>query len=460
MPKKTAEIDTRNQAELISAFQQSDFIVTKQYLSFLEELPVKELKDDNYVVTKHSQFFKLGKMVYDKDENNIQKLTNVYAAMAALEANIALIIQSDGSNVDFYVGICDEAESSSCNSKTEAFYNNIVGNFPGSVGLPFDVKKKTEKRALLFNDELNGVINNCFKITNTSISAVSGVASIRQQDIDDNNEFTQGIEKMLEAMKGNEFSAIFIAKALNKSELFELKAEYELLYTNLVPYSKSVLTMSENEAEGVSKTISNALSDSVGTTKSTALSIGESKSIAHTEGTSVSHSDTVGGHVGGQIGPVYVGGNYSHSINRTKSFSDTTTFGTSETNTKSFAENKNHTVTVTNADGTQTTYSLGKSLQLNYENKSVTSLLENIDEQLKRIKSTESFGVFAAAAYFIAPDKVLSTMAASAYKSIISGTNTCVENATINTWNTDNHYDEVRKYLSVFMIQTLTKVIM
>ena len=37
MPKKTTEIDTRNQAELMSAFQQSDFIVTKQYLSFLEE---------------------------------------------------------------------------------------------------------------------------------------------------------------------------------------------------------------------------------------------------------------------------------------------------------------------------------------------------------------------------------------------------------------------------------------
>lgn len=448
MPKKTAEIDTRNQAELVSAFQQSDFIVTKQYLSFLEELPVKELKDDKYVVTKHSQFFKLGKMVYDKDENNIQKLTNVYAAMAALDANIALIIQSDGSNVDFYVGVCDEADSASCNSKTEAFYNNIVGNFPGSVGLPFDVKTKKEKRALLFNDDLTGVINNCFKMTNTSISAVSGVASIRQQDIEDNSEFTQGIEKMLEAMKGNEFSAIFIAKALSKAELVELKAEYELLYTNLVPYSKSVLTMSENEAEGVSKTISNALSDSVGTTKSTALSIGESKSTAHTEGTSVGHTDTVGAYAGGGGKVFHAGANYSHSFSRTKSFSDTTTFGTSETNTKSFAENKNHTVTVTNADGTQTTYSLGKSLQLNYENKSVTSLLENIDEQLKRIKSTESFGVFAAAAYFIAPDKVLSTMAASAYKSIISGTNTCVENATINTWNTDNNYDEVRKYLS------------
>ena len=456
MPKQKTEIDIREQGELINAFEQADFIVTKQYLSFLEELPVKELKDDGYNVTKHSQCFKLGKMVYDKDENNIQKLTNVYAAMAALNTNIALIIQSDGCNVDFYIGICDEENSTNCNPKTEAFYNNIVGNFPGSVGLPFDVKTKGEKRALLFNDELQGVINNCFKATNTSISAVSGVASIRQKDIENNKEFTQGIEKMLEAMKGNEFSAIFIAKALSKSELIDLKAEYELLYTNLVPYSKSILTMSENEAEGVSKTLSNSLSDSVGTTKSTALSIGESKSTSHTEGTSVGHTDTAGVYAGKSAG-INAGGlsvgahggvSYSHSISRTKSFSDTTTFGRSETNTKSFGENKNHTVTVTNADGTQTTYSLGKSLQLNYENKSVISLLENINEQLKRIKNSESFGMFAAAAYFVAPDKVLSTMAASAYKSIISGTNTCVENATINTWNMDNHYDEIRKYLS------------
>lgn len=447
MPENKGEIDPRSLDELISAFQQADFIVTKQYLSFLEELPVKELENDEYLVNKRSQFFKLGKLVYDKDENNIQKLTNVYTAMAALNVNVSLIIQSDGSNVDFYIGICDEKKPTTRYSKTEALYNNIVGNFPGSIELPFFDKSKNKSMALLDDNKLKSVIDDCFKVTNTSISAVSGVASIRQHNIEENSEFTQGIEKMLETMKGNEFSAIFIAKALSKAELSELKAEYELLYTRLVPYSKSILTISENEAEAVSTTVSKALSDSVGTTKSTALSIGESKSTAHTDGTSEGHTNTMGVYGGVDLG-AHIGGNYSHSINRTKSFSDTITFGNVETDTKTFTDNEGKTVTNTNADGKQTTSGSGKSLQLNYENKSVTNLLENIDEQLKRIKSTEAFGVFAAAAYFVAKDKALSTMAASAYKSIISGTNTGVENATINTWNTDNHYNEVRKYLS------------
>lgn len=452
MKNKDTDIDIRERKELLTAFKRADRIVTKEYLSYLDQLPVKPVPNDGYNMVKHSRFIKIGKMVYDKNENNIRKLTNVYAAMSAINANVALIIQSDGNHVDFYAGICDGDEQSDCATKIEALYNNIKGNFPGSIGLPLRSEDINIKRALLFDDDLKGVINGCFKASNAAISSVSGIASVRQEDAEKNAEFTQGIEKMLEAMRGNAFSAIFMARALSKQELLSLKAEYECLYTKLVPFSKSVLTMSQSEADGVSKTLSNALSDSVGSGKSTALSVGESKSTAHTEGESIGKTNTggvnAGIHFGGKEKPGgYVGASYSHSETRTQSFSDTMTFGTSKTETKTETVNKNHTVTVTEADGTQTTYSLGKTLQLNYENKSVTALLENIEEQLKRIKATESFGMFAAAAYFIAPSKAISTMAASAHKSIISGSNTCVETAVINTWD-GNGYEKIEKYLT------------
>ena len=268
-------------------------------------------------------------------------------------------------------------------------------------------------------------------------------------------------------MRGKPFAALFIANSLSAAELADIRAEYELLYSSLVPFAKSNLTFSDTQSDGVTKTVSEALADTVGKNSSSALSVGRNESQAHTEGHAVAHTDTIGVNagvhaglnvglsatpfgigpsLGGNVG-ASLGLNYSHSISRTKSFSDTTTFGKSETSTHTEGENQAHTVTKTNSDGTTETISKGKTLQLTYENKTVTSLLEKIDSQLERIKASESFGMFAASAYFLAPNKALAEMAASAYKAIISGTNTGLETAVINSWDKSNGMESVREYL-------------
>lgn len=444
------------------AFDYADHIVMKQYLKHLDKTPIAELtvpqvtrpvKENGKWVDKlrditaadQGCFFRIGKLVYDSDENNLQKLTNVYSAAAAINTNVGMILHSDGNTVEMYLGVCGEPDRSRVRSNAEAVYNFLTGNFQGSLE-PYD-------KASLDNDELTQVLNQCFSWDNAVISSVSGVASIRSDDMDTNAEFNQGLEKVLDAMRGQPFSALFIANSISSDELADIRAEYELLYSSLVPFAKSSLTLSDSQSDAVTKTLSESLADTVGTNSSAALSVGTNQSIAHTEGESVSHTDSIGVSVGVKVptpvGDAFVGANYSHSISRSRSFSDTTTFGKTENSTKTEGSSKSQTTTKTSSDGTTDTHTTGKSLQLSYENKSVSNLLEKIESQLNRIKNSESFGMFATAAYFMAPNHILAEMAASAYKGIVSGTNTALETAAVNTWDRSNGIAKISDYLKL-----------
>ena len=109
---KELQVDPRSQEEIAVAFNRADHIVTKKYLKQLTAMPIVEIQvgkvkeyiqaGENWVESErdetaadHSCFFEIGKLVYDSEENNIQKLTNVYSAAAPTHSNIALIIQSD-----------------------------------------------------------------------------------------------------------------------------------------------------------------------------------------------------------------------------------------------------------------------------------------------------------------------------------------------------------------------------
>ena len=170
----------------------------------------------------------------------------------------------------------------------------MIGNFPGSLA-------RFEEIAL-DNQPLESLMNNCTKDLYMSVSSVSGVGSPREQEDVANENYIQGIEKMIDTMQGTAFSAIFLANSLDETQLMEIRAEYELLYSKLVPFLKSELTFNESSSDGVTKTLSESLSKTLTRSRSSALSAGTTKSSSHTEGHATTHTDSV-------------------SINRTKGFS-------------------------------------------------------------------------------------------------------------------------------------------
>ena len=460
MVYNSSDMDTRDAQDLINAFEMADNIVLKKYINRLQDMEI-EIPDEKFIekeISKEIRMFRINKLVYDKDENNIQKLTNFYTMVSGLGANVFIFVDSDGDSVNYYMGVCNEESDSVLKFKIESLYGGLLGNFPGSLNCI--------DNDIIANHEVEDILKCRFGETARAVSSVSGVASIRNEKMNDNENFIQGIEKMIETMKGNTFSAVFIANPIAKDELSDIKEEFENLYSSLAPFLKTQMSFNESHLEGVSNSISKSMSKTYGTSKSTSLSLGTNESKSKTKGWNLGANAGIGSAIttGVSIGATAIGGpligSAVKSVSRTLtnnigvsggiSGSITKTEGTSTVNTDTEGTNESETNTNTSTDGTNSSDSNGITLQIEYENKNVKQLMEKIDEQLQRIKQCESFGVFAVAAYFIAGDGAITNMAASTYKSLISGTNTFVEASHINTWDKVKEVEVIKEYIKKF----------
>lgn len=450
-------LDVRDTNDLLSAFELADNIVQKNYISEIQKLDIEEPTKEflKKKVGSGMRMFKIDKIIYDKNENNLQKLTNVYNMAHSQDLSIFLLLNSDGAEVQMYLGICEEDSPSKQKMGLETLYNGFMGNFPGSLD-SFD-KVKLEK------EESEQVLQECFAQDRDAISVVSGVASVRNEKIQENEKFIQGVEKLVDAMKGNPFTTLIIANPISKDELIEMQNELEILYSTLKPFEKTVKTFSESQAHGVADSISKGMSDTIGSSESKSLSLGTTESTSKTKGASLGGSLSFGkmasaavtataavglGPVGASIaGTLTKGLSSALGLNASVNMSKTKTTGTSTTNTTTDTTSKSHTKTTTNTSTVNDTDTTGSTLQIEYMNKKVKQLLDKIDLQLKRLKECESFGVFAVASYFLSRNTGYSSMAASTYKSLISGEKTSVESSGISSWQNEQDVKLLKEYL-------------
>ena len=288
---------------------------------------------------------------------------------------------------------------------------------------------------------------------------VSGVASVRNEKIQENEKFIQGVEKLVDAMKGNPFTTLIIANPISKDELIEMQNELEILYSTLKPFEKTVKTFSESQAHGVADSVSKGMSDTIGNSQSKSLSLGTTESTSKTKGVSIGGEVSLGKalEMGASIvaGPAFakIAGSIAKTVsgslglNASVQKSTTHTIGTSTTNTTTDTTSKSQTKTTTNTSTVNDTDTTGSTLQIEYMSKKVKQLLDKIDLQLKRLKECESFGVFAVASYFLSRNTGYSSMAASTYKSLISGEKTSVESSGISSWQNEQDVKLLKEYL-------------
>ena len=89
------ELDIRKKTKLDNAFMLADNIVTKNYLSLLDSFspvapPEELIKSD---VCKYASLFNIKRIVYDRDENTLQKLVNTYASSVGYGSGLVMIIR-------------------------------------------------------------------------------------------------------------------------------------------------------------------------------------------------------------------------------------------------------------------------------------------------------------------------------------------------------------------------------
>lgn len=388
--------------------------IRKKYLARLTEMqivPVKDLPPLESDLIDNVRLYHISEMVYQKGEPVTDKFTTVFNTLSTYNASVFVIIDSDGKNTDFYLGVRNNEKDDTLKRSTvtlgDTLKNTLIGHFPG-------IKINNENRTRIA--ELSNQIS-C-RHNATSVSVV-GNSKFSKSEADEH--FVQGIEKLALAMSGRQYTGIIVAENQSPQAIQMLRRSYEDLYTKLSSFQH--IQFSVNESESTSR--SKSFFEMDGKQKAAMLG-GAAVSILGIAGGSVfgnAHKSVgigVGSMVGGQVL-----GQFSGFIN-------------------SLAPNE------------QISKSTGSSKSTTTENKQVSDILHLIDEALNRLNDFDSYGMWNTAGYFVSDDMSAAEIAASNYRSLMNGENSGREVSAINSWRSNNpntfgQFEDLTTYLSRFL---------
>lgn len=397
-------VNEQKQIQLLqSGLVTADKFINKNYLINLSEQNVVPI-DEIDKTTNAIRLYQIIKLVYDKTENINDKLISVYSALQNVDSSALLVINGDGDAVTFYMGVRSIDNAATAGKILE---KSFVGNFPGST------------LRSMKNSEIAGVMESIVTTdninTSRNVSCVTVIPSMRDEDKD---KFVQGIEKFIDTMQGEKFTAVFLAKPVSKFDLEQRKRGFEELYSSLSPFIKTSLAYGENYSKAVTNGMFENFSHSVNNSITNTTGRNSSTSSSRTHGTNQNTG--------------FGGGGFNASSGTTNS--TTSGYSSGSSWSKSVTEGTADTSgSGTNTSDTETN-GTSRTLTVEHHNKSVSVLLDKIDEQLERISACEAFGVWECAGYFVADDIQTSVVAANTYKALMLGDDTEVENSFVNVW--------------------------
>ena len=250
--------------ELANQLTLADHLVYKKYLPELQSYslvePSEEMKKTLDVKTC-IKLFQMKELTLKKGEDMLQKLSTVYHSSMALGCSLAVMIDvpADGAPADIYLGVRQNPGRQSIDNRDlaisgDAIEKGMKSNFPGS-----EVQElhQEEIDALLEDD------NGSFGSAQSAIASVSCVAALRDKSKTEDKAFIQGIERFIDAMDGDAYTALFLAEPVTEETQAGIRNGYEELYSALSPFRKTTWSYTENESHAVMETFCSGTSDTV-----------------------------------------------------------------------------------------------------------------------------------------------------------------------------------------------------
>lgn len=440
------QLDVRKKEHLIASMNKADIIVQKKYLAQLanyEVIPVAETIR-NIELNKIARFYKLEQFVFDKTENTRDKLVSVFQSVAAVGASLVVLINSSSTEIDYYIGVRSIKKNPA--EAHEILYKSLCANFPG---ISFKTYKDTAvptnySQCILSKSDIEQVSEDVFAVNKLnagqqkSIASITGIAGLRAEQETQEQKFVQGIEKVIDAMRGERYSLLLIAEPIPTSEVQTIKRGYENLYSAIKPFENTVLTYGENESESVTATYSHGITDTINHSITNTITQTEGRTYSTTHTESGTKGFSIGLGLGGMIPPVGIFGNAGFNKSHTSGISSIEGTNSSRSNAYGTTEGTSKGVSETKSDATTKGTGASRTLQISFENKAVKKMMDTIDAQLERIDTAGSVGMWSCAAYCIADTPIVSEMAAAAYYSVIRGEDSYLETGAITQWSGSN----------------------
>jgi len=288
----------RSLNDLTDQLTLADHLVYKKYLTELQNYGMVELSQKMLEVQDPAQcirMFQLKKLTLKKGEDMFQKLSTVYYSSMAQGCSLAVMIDVPEGNAgaNIYLGVREDPLKQSMKSRkleisSKALQKVLLSNFPGSdiKGIPPEAGKKLLEEA--FGEEQEAV------------ASVSCVAALRDKSKTEDKAFVQGIERFMDAMEGEKYTALFLAEPVSNETQAAIRSGYENLYSSLSPFRKSTWSYTENQSTAVMESLCNGTSHTISDTVSTTTTDGTNQSSSVTDGTQKTKG--VSGGINGGVG--------------------------------------------------------------------------------------------------------------------------------------------------------------
>lgn len=414
----TSEVSINNRVEIIEE------CIRKKYLSRLTEMeivPVNGLPSLENDLIENIRLYRIEEMVYQKGESTIDKFSTVFNTLSTYNSTVFMVIDSDGNRTQFYVGVrnneIDTRNKKSTVTLGDTLKSTLIGHFPGIKIETIDREKTAELSAKIQSQN--------------NIASVSVVGNNKTESIHSEENFVQGIEKMVWALSGRKYTGILIAQNQSPQSIQVMRRNYEELYTKLSPYQNSQISINDSTSSSRSKSFAEMngkqkASVICGAVGAVAIAVAgaflapEIVAGVGAAGVINNMAPMLGMQIGGQVG-----GQMNSFMNLLVPIE---TIGTSSSKTE--------TVSV--------------------ENKQVINILKLIDNQLERLEQFDSYGMWNIAGYFVSDDMSTSEIAASNYRSLMNGEKSGQQVSAINSWRRHDdkvlgNYDDLTTYISRFI---------
>lgn len=387
--KTQEELDKRNREDLSKALATANYTLYKNYLNELTSFTTIPFINIHHELDHCSsgdviELLGLKKVCLEKGEDSLQKLSSVYNSAMAEGRNLMVLLDVQANcGVDVYLGFSHGKKDA--NRSANLLKAGFEGNFPG-----------TEFSDSLPQAEMKDLFQEIMEATEC-ISSVSASSSLRDKSKTEEKNFVQGIEKFIDAMQGEIYTAIFLAEPVNNDQQVELKIQLESLSTQLSIFEKDNISYTNGISKGISE--------------STTLSKG------------VSRNTNFGGGASFKLGEVI-----SLNTNAGQGFGHHQ--GTA--NQKGFNQGENS----------------GETLQFERKNKIIENMLRQIDCLIEKIEQGNSYGLYRFGAYFLTNRPHVAALAAHTYRALLLGDGTETDRRAINTWKKGKELDKIKSYLS------------
>lgn len=288
----------RSLNDLTDQLTLADHLVYKKYLTELQNYGMVELSQKMLEVQDPAQcirMFQLKKLTLKKGEDMFQKLSTVYYSSMAQGCSLAVMIDVPEGNAgaNIYLGVREDPLKQSMKSRkleisSKALQKVLLSNFPGS-----DIKGISQK------DEKE-LLDEAFGEEQEAVASVSCVAALRDKSKTEDKAFVQGIERFMDAMEGEKYTALFLAEPVSNETQAAIRSGYENLYSTLSPFRKSTWSYTENQSTAVMESLCSGTSHTISDTVSTTTTDGTNQSSSVTDGTQKTKG--VSGGINGGVG--------------------------------------------------------------------------------------------------------------------------------------------------------------